>query len=222
MELKKFRNKYDLELIPASNENIILGDLVWDPLTGAPQFDHPGMPESIFNSFIDAQLVSQKEWKKFLNDSKKEKIVDAHLAESSLDVDLSIATTLGYPTIGKIDQNFELKKISKFSFSDLQVRTMSNLTRIRIDNYLELLKKNKWNAYDGNIRRVFMITELYYGSIKVIFNTRWKNELDVKLSFDDNLKLSNVIEHGKSVEYTFAHNNVPFAMRLEKVKEFNG
>ena len=146
MELKKFRNKYDLELIPASNENIILGDLVWDPLTGAPQFDHPGMPESIFNSFIDAQLVSQKEWKKFLNDSKKEKIVDAHLAESSLDVDLSIATTLGYPTIGKIDQNFELKKISKFSFSDLQVRTMSNLTRIRIDNYLELLKKNKWKS----------------------------------------------------------------------------
>jgi hypothetical protein len=148
--------------------------------------------------------------------------VNAHLAESSINVDMSVATTLAYPTIGKIDQNFELKKINKFSFADLQVRTMSNLTRIRIDNYLELLKKNKWDAYDGNIRRVFMITELYYGSIKLIFNTEWKNELDAKLSFIDDLKLSNAIEYGKSIEYTFAHNNVPFAMRLEKVKEFNG
>ncbi len=222
MELKIFRNKYNLELIPASNENIILGTLVWDPLVGKPQFEHPGMPENIFNSFIDAELINESEWKKFLTDSKQEKIVDAHLAESSINVDMSVASSLEYPTIGEIDHNFELKKVNKFTFGDLQVRTMSNLTKIRIDNYLEQLKKNKWDAYDGKIRRVFMITELYYGSIKLITNTKWKNELDTKISKLNNLELSNKIEFGKSVEYTFNHKNVPFAMRLEKVKEFNG
>jgi hypothetical protein len=222
MELKKFRNKYDLELIPASHENIILGNLVYDPLIGEPKFEHRGMPENIFNSFIDAELLEEAEWKKFLRSSKREKIVDAHMAESTLNIDLSVATSLGYPTIGEIDHNFGLKKVNKFTFGDLQVRTMSNLSRIRIDSYLEILKKNKWDAYDGNIRRVFMITELYYGSIKLITNTEWKSDLDAKISKLDNLKLKNTIELGKSLEYTFDHQNVPFAMRIEKVREFNG
>jgi len=48
MELKKFRNRYDLELIPASHEGIILGTLVWDPVIGKPVFNHPGMPDHIY------------------------------------------------------------------------------------------------------------------------------------------------------------------------------
>lgn len=221
MELKKFRNKYDLELIPASHENIILGTLVWDPLIGKPKFDHSGMPDNIFSSFLDAELLSEIEWQRFLDDVKKEKIIDAHFAESTINVDTSIATTLEYPTIGKIANNFKLEKISKFTFGDLKVRTMSNLTRIRIDNFLESLKKNNWDDYDGNIRRVFMITELYYGSIKLITKVDWKDELDAKIPQLD-LELSNSIEVGKSVEYTFDHQNIPFAMRIEKVREFNG
>lgn len=221
MELKKFRNKYNLELIPASHENIILGNLVYDPLIGGPQFKHKGMPNSIFNAFIDAGLLDETEWKKFLSNSKREKIVDAHMAESSLNVDLSVATSLGYPTIGEIDHNFGLKKVNKFTFGDLQVRTMSDLTRIRIDSYLEELKKNNWDAYDGKIRRVFMITELYYGSIKLITNIEWKNDLDAKISQLDNLKLKNTVSLGKSVEYTFDHENVPFAMCIERVKDYN-
>ena len=68
MELKKFRNKYNLELIPASHENILLGTLVWDPLIGKPKFDHPGMPEHIFNAFLDADIVSRQNWTKGIKD----------------------------------------------------------------------------------------------------------------------------------------------------------
>jgi hypothetical protein len=221
MELKKFRNKYDLELIPASHQNIILGTLVWDPLIGKPKFEHKGMPENIYNAFFDADLIKESKWKKFIDDIKLEKIVDAQLAESSVNIDTTVATTLENPTIGKIQNNFEMEKVSKYSFGDIQVRTMSNLTRIRIDNYLEILKINNWDKYDGRIRRVFMITELYYGSIKLITKTDWKNDLDASISQSD-LSLKNTIDFGKSVEYTFNHNNVPFAMRIEKVKEFNG
>ena len=60
MEIKRFRNKYNLELIPASHENIILGNLVWDPIIGKPKFDHPGMSEHIYNAFLDAEMVASE------------------------------------------------------------------------------------------------------------------------------------------------------------------
>jgi len=221
MELRKFRNKYDLELIPASHENIILGTLVWDPIIGKPKLEHKGMPDNIFNSFLDAELILENKWEEYMQDLKLEKIVDAKMAESIVNFDAGIATSLENPTIGKIQNNFEIKKVTKFSFGDLEVRTMSNLMRIRIDSFLEILKINKWDSYDGKIRRIFMITELYYGSIKLITNTEWKNELDVSIS-NSGVDLKNSIDFGKDIEYTFDHKNVPFAMRIEKVKDFNG
>jgi hypothetical protein len=36
------------------------------------------------------------------------------------------------------------------------------------------------------------------------------------------LDVVQTVEFGKSIEYTFDHKNVPFAMRLEKLREFNG
>jgi len=62
MEIRKFRSVYNLELIPASHEGISLGDLVWDPLFGAPEFSRKGMPNTIFTAFLDAGLLNQDGW----------------------------------------------------------------------------------------------------------------------------------------------------------------
>ena len=221
MELKKFRNKYDLELIPASYSGIINGTLVWDPFIGKPDFEHPGMPNHIFNAFLDADLLNQEEFSGALNELENEELDDAHFAERVIDVDLNIATSLENPQLGEIGHNFELKSIKKFTFGELKARVMSNLMRVRIDDFLEELKKNKWERYDGKIRRVFMITELYYGSMKLVIENSLKNEFNATIN-QSGLEIKNELELGKSVEYTFEHQNVPFAMRLEKVREFNG
>lgn len=221
MELKKFRNKYGLELIPASTSNIILGTLVWDPLIGRPEFEHPGMPNHIFNAFIDAGLISESEWRKYLRDAKKEKEVDAGLAGISLNVDINLAPSLEHPQLGKINNSFALNDIKKFTFGDLKAKTMSNLLRVRINEFLEIMKRNHWEKYDGKIRRVFMITELYYGSMKLVIDNKLNNEFDAAIS-NSNLTVKNKLKLGKSVEYTFDHQNVPFAMRIEKVRDFNG
>ena len=220
MEIKRFRNKYNLELIPASHENIILGNLVWDPIIGKPKFDHPGMSEHIFNTFLDAGIISRQNWLKGIKDLHKEKIKSAHLADRVINLEANVVSTLEHPVINQLEQRFELKNISKFHFGYLQVKTMSNLNRIRIDNYLEVLKKDNWQAYDGKIRRVFMITELYYGSIQLILSKLLKNKLDTSIT-QSPLKIKETVEFDKSIEYTFDHNQVPFAMRLEKIKEFN-
>ena len=146
MEIKRFRNKYNLELIPASHENIILGNLVWDPIIGKPKFDHPGMSEHIYNAFLDAAIISRENWTKGIKELYNEKIKNAHLAEIIINMESNTITTLENPLIKDLEQRFELNKISKFHFGNLQVRTMSNLNRIRIDNYLEILKMSNWQT----------------------------------------------------------------------------
>lgn len=220
MEIKRFRNKYNLELIPASHENIILGNLVWDPIIGKPKFEHPGMSEHIYNAFLDSGIISKQNWLQGIMELDKEKIKTAHLADRIIQMETNVITTLEHPLIGEIESEFEIEKVSKFHFGNLQVKTMSNINRIRIDNYLEILKEDNWKSYDGKIRRVYMITELYYGSIQLILDKRLKNELESKIKMKD-MNLLQTIEFDSSIEYTFDHNKVPFAMRLEKIKAFN-
>lgn len=221
MELKKFRNKYDLELIPASHASIILGCLVWDPLIGKPRFNHPGMPQHIFNAFLDVELFSEKDWQSYLLEAKESPTVAAQFAEHSLNVNRELAHSLDHPQLDELSHSFSLNKVKKFSFGDLKAKTMSNLLRVRIDSYLEALKQNNWAAYDGKIRNVFMITELYYGSIKIVIGKELQDTFNASLQNLD-LEIQSEIELNQSIEYTFGNENVPFAMRIEQVRGFNG
>jgi hypothetical protein len=93
------------------------------------------------------------------------------------------------------------------------------LLRVQIDSYLEKLKAGNWKFYDGKIRRVFIITELYYGRIKIVIDRALKNDFDLAVE-NSRLKINNKIEFGASIEYSFKHDNVPFAMKLELVRGF--
>jgi hypothetical protein len=219
-QFKKFRNKYDLELIPAANSNIILGNLVWDPIIGKPDFSHRGMPNHIANAFVDADLINQDELTQLLDEAKNEDLIEAGFAERIIDVDVSLVNSLDNKAIDNLSQSFELSSVKKFTFGDLQARSMSNLLRVRIDDYLEDLKKNKWENYDGKIRRVFMITELYYGSMKIVINSNLKNDFETSITAA-NLNVKSQLEIGRSMEYTFDHQSVPFAMRIERIKHYN-
>ncbi len=168
MEIKKFRNHYDLELITASHEGISLGDLVWDPLAGAPDFDHPGMPNTIYTAFLDAGLVTRDEFELFRKECRETPLAKAHLADTTIDIKTELISELKHPALGDLGGNFKLESVSKFTFGSLQVRAMDDLLRVKIDQYLERMKEHKWKEYDGRIRRVHMITELYYGSIKLV------------------------------------------------------
>jgi len=220
MELKTFRNKYDLELIPAATPLIILGNLVWDSIFDRPKFGYSGVPNNIFNAFFDAKLIDQQVWENYLKECKKVESVNAAFAETIIDVDLDLITSLDNPKIGKLNNQFDLKNIKKFTFGDLKARVMTNLLRVRIDDYLEILKKDHWKDYDGKVRRVYMITELYYGSIKIVIEKKLGNELEAAVPNAD-LEINNKIDLQNSMEYSFSHNDAPFAMRIEKIKNFN-
>jgi hypothetical protein len=121
--------------------------------------------------------------------------------------------------IGELDSALKLKSLKKFSFGELKVRLMSPLLRVEIDNYLEKLKSGNWKYYDGKIRRVFMITELYYGSVKIVIDKNMASDFNLALK-KTGMEISNELELGTAIEYSFKHKNVPFAMKLEMIKGF--
>ncbi|MCF8224625.1 MAG: hypothetical protein K9J30_01965 [Bacteroidales bacterium] len=221
MEIKKFRNHYGLELITASHAGIQTGDLVWDRLVSAPDFAHDNMPNTIQTAFLDAGLIDRQEFLDFEKEYEETPLIAAHLADTKIDVNTELLTELKHPTLGTIEGNFQLDTISKFRFGNLQAREMSDLLRVKIDHYLEIMRRNKWEEYDGRIRRVNMITELYYGSIKLVVERSLSGKMDAAIK-QSAIDLIARAEGSRSVEYEFSHENVPFAMRIEKVRTFNG
>jgi hypothetical protein len=221
MEIRKFRTAYDLELIPASHEGITLGDLVWDPLLGPPVFSRKGMPNTVFTAFLDAGMLSAEEWEALLGDSRQSPLMEAHLASRTVDVNVGFVSELQHPKVERIQTDFIDSKLSKFTFGDLMVRAMDDLLRVRIDHLLEQMKAHRWKEYDGRIRRVYMITELYYGTISMVVEKEFSAELEMQLQQID-LEVSSRSEGRHAVEYRFSHDNVPFAMRIEGIRTFNG
>jgi len=80
---------------------------------------------------------------------------------------------------------------------------------------------SRWKDYDGHIRRVFLITELYYGTIRILIEKQFSSELEASMKKVE-LSASGRSEGSHAVEYEFSHDNVPFAMRIERVRTFNG
>ena len=221
MEIRKFRSEYNLELIPASHEGIILGDLVWDPILGPPDFSRKGMPNTIYTAFLDAGMIGDTEWKKIKKECLDTPLVEAHFASRSVDVNVEFINELQHPKIGKISDDFKTEKLSKFTFGNLQMREMDDLIRINIDHFLENMKASRWSNYDGSIRRVYLITELYYGTLRMLIEKQFSNELEASMMKAE-LQASGKSEGSHAVEYEFSHDNVPFAMRIERVRNFNG
>jgi len=221
MEINTFRNTYHLELIPASHAGIHLGDLVWLPLFGSPHFSRKTMPNTIYNAFLDAGLITEDEWKLFQKECRSVRLVDAQIAERSVDVGSELIPELMHPELGRLDGSFRLNQVKKFTFGQIRVREMDDLLRVKVDNYLELLKSGKWQEYDGRIRRVHMITELYYGTISMVIEKTLSSTFESALQ-ETEIKLGSKIEGSSSVEYSFSNKDVPFAMRIEQVRTFNG
>lgn len=221
MEIRKFRKAYGLELIPASHEGIFTGVLIWDPIIGAPAFSKTGMPNSIFTAFLDAGLMTETEWTALVEENKQTSLLEAQLASRTVDVDVEFVGELHHPKVGKISGEFLADKLSKFTFGNIMVREMDDLVRVRIDRYLEIMKATRWSEYDGRIRRVYMITELYYGTIKLVVEKQFSAELEAQLQ-NNKLEVLSRNEGSFAVEYEFSHDRVPFAMRIERIRTFNG
>ena len=221
MNLNSFSRYYGLTLLPVSHSQISLGDLVWKPLWGKPKLEHSGMPNHILNAFYDANLLDIKTHERALKKIRKQKQYPAQLSERNITTNTEQAIAYSSYGMERLSQKFAFNKIRQYEFENIQVRLLSNELRISIDGYLEQLKKENWKAYQGNINRVYMITELYYGDLKIQIDTDLKKEFMAALKETD-LELKSALDYEKTSLYSFSNHEIPFAIRLERVKKFNG
>lgn len=220
-DLKQFSRRYDLDLIPASHDQMHVGMLVWDPLLGKPRFDHPGMPDSIFAAFRDADYLDDAGMMGMIEEARALPRTGAHLPDAEVEVEREHTGVLEMPTIGKIEGSFDLRKVRKLKFSELEVRIMSPLMRVHIDDHLEELKKDRWEDYDGRIRRVFIVTELYYGSLTMLIEAQYGADFEAALE-QVGVPVASTNRGARLSQYNFSDNNCPFAMRIERVRGFTG
>jgi len=95
------------------------------------------------------------------------------------------------------------------------------IRKIRRPYDLAQLGRDRWREYDGSIHRVFMITELYYGSLEITIDPSREAEVQAALETGE-LKGKLATRSQRKRSYVFSHQGLPLAMRLERVKHFNG
>lgn len=221
MNLRAFYKQYELELIPVALENLTLGKCVWDGgWFDTPSFTHNGMPDYIYNTFVNKDIISIDECDSILDRMRALPKIEAAFAKENIEFELSDILKLKIAEQIDLKTDFDLKSIKSFSISNAVGKALPNKDRLGIDIMLDQIKDKFWKEYKSGLRRAYMITELYYGKIEIAIDT------DLELSFEASLpngKLdtTNKLKLGSTITYEFESSKVPFAMRIERVKQFN-
>lgn len=221
MNLRAFYRQFELELIPAAMQGLTLGKCVWDGgWFDKPSFTRKGMPNYIYNAFVDKNIITIDECDTLLEKFRSLPKLSAKLANVNLELQIEDALELNIKDHLNIDSNFDLKKIKSFNISNSVGVEMPNRDFIILDDMLDQIKDKYWDDYKKGLRRAYIITELYYGKIEIIIDTDF--ELNFEASIPNTmLEASNKLKLGRSVRYEFESSDVPFAMRLKRIKHFN-
>ncbi|OYQ45572.1 hypothetical protein [Flavobacterium aurantiibacter] len=221
MNARDFYRKYDVELIPAALADLTLGKCVWDGgWFDKPSFERKGMPNYIFNAFVAEDLISLDECDEYLERFRTLPRIEAAFSQESVELETDDAIQLGIPQLAKLDAKLDMVKNARFSVLEATGKSIPNRDRIIIDRLLDQLKAKNWDKYRTGLRRAYMITELYYGAVEITIDQKWEAALDANIAATPGEQAVK-LKVGKSVSYTFPSGNVPFGMRMERIKFFN-
>ncbi len=220
MNLRTFYTNYGLELIPVAMENLTLTKCVWDSgWFGKTSFIHKNMPNYILNAFVQKNLMTGTESESLLNSFRNLPKLEAHFSQTNIELDIEDAIEIDLKGQLDMKSTFNLKKVKSFTISNSKGISIPNSVRLSIDQMLDQIKDDYWNDYKTGLRRAYMITELYYGTLTIIIDSEL--ETDFETSLPDDSKIGNKLTIGRTIAYSFESLNVPFAMRLERIKHFN-
>lgn len=219
LSIRQFSRKYDLEIIPVSYKNLTLCKCVWDAaIFGKPKFTHPKMPDYILATFLDAGIMTLAEAETYISKFRNQPLEKAAFFNINIDVETSVATEMELDAMVSLKNEVKAHKIEMFTFSNIQYKELEFADRAFINSKLDTIKAAHWDDYDQDLRRAFIITQLYYGTIKIYIKREFNQELNLSTK---GFVLKNDIATNAILEYEFDNADLPFAMKLERVKHFN-
>lgn len=217
MFLKAFTKHYGLHLLPAAHSSIQLGNLVWNPFWGSPKLSHPGMPNHLSNALYDMGVLNKSSWKALFKKFDLPICEQAELAK----IKLKNAAHAAGAALDAIGLGYEQAYLLKAEISDVCAKVIDNELRIELDSYLEHASQKMLRTLFRNPRKVYLITELYYGSLKISV------EKQHEFAFEQRIKASQwpvktQLDTDRTHIYEFAPNELPFAYKMERIQGFNG
>lgn len=217
--IKEFSRKYDLDIIPVSYEDLTLGKCVWDAgVFGKPKFSHGSMPDYVFSTFVSAGLMSLEDADDTLNRFRAQPLRKAAFFNVNIDIETSVAVDLELDDATRLKNEVKSDKIVKFTFSDIRYKEIEFKERFMMDEKLDRIKQNHWKEYDQDLRRAYLVTQLYYGTIKVYIKKEFENQLNLTTK---GFTLKGDVTSDSILEYEFNNSDLPFSMRLSRIKHFN-
>jgi hypothetical protein len=221
LSIRKFIRHYDLDLIIASHAGIAVGDMVWDAAgIIPPKLGKPGAPRNVYNALELVGQITSEEREQLQKQAADLELVDAGLPNLNIHISAHHAGDFRYPLIAKVLTDIDVEKVSSFNFANVRARVMPHGMRLTTDRQLEAVKRSTWKEYDMTIRRSFIITELYYGSISVALDTKVATTVDVGVLLEKGFTLASKDTISRTEVYSMDVNGVPFAMRTEMARRF--
>jgi len=219
MYLRKFRKTYGLDLLPVSHSEISLGDLIWRPKYGRPKLVKKGLPSHIYNIFLHLKMIRQVEWRNAMLFFESEQTHPAKLGNYRISTDRVFAHSFPHHIINLFKNELSVEKSIAFSFSNLRVKVITIEWRLKIQELAEKIPLPEKKKIFKRSRPLHIITELYYGNISIIADREVSLQIEASLKRNDEKPLHKFDEDNSRV-YEFAHNQVPFAMRIEAIEGF--
>lgn len=221
LSVRKFTRQYDLDLIIASNAGISVGDMVWDAVgIIPPRFGRRGAPSNVFNALELIGQIDQEQREALQRKARDLPLEAGALAGIEVHLDAEHSGDFKYPAMVAVASKIAVEKISAFNFGDIGVRRMSHGMRMTTDRALNEVKRSQWAKYDITVRRSFIITELYYGSVTVSLDTKVAVAADLQILTDQGFKLIASDTVNRTEVYRMDVADVPFAMRTELARRF--
>lgn len=217
MYLKQFTRHYHLHLLPVSNKDIQLADLVWKGRWGKNYLNAKGIGKNIFNRFYDATLIDKTKWEQKLKQLEEPPCELAALANLHL---RNVEKVSGI-FLNQLKPNLSSKKIFSLRIKNVCSRHLTNELRMEIDHHLEQLNTKEMRVLFLKPKRVNLITELYFGQLKLYLEKNYASEIEASAK-EHNLNLTLFNEGEYINEYDFDTSSIPFAYRMEPLRRFNG
>ena len=220
MYLYPFQRHFRLDLIPASHADISLCDLVWKRKNKSPLLGRKGMPNNLYNLFLAEDFITDTQWREAITSFESEKLISAQLGNLEVKANRRFGSSFQHPVVQYFHSESHFSNNLQFYFTDIRVRVLSNSWRIKIQTHLEKFNKKLEKKIFKRYRSIFLITELYYGNIRIQIDRSQIHRANSFLLSTSTNQPTLKYENDRDYVYEFSNMEVPFAMRLESVKEF--
>ena len=220
MNLHYFKEQHALELPPFGASHIDLAN--W---FGKNLFDDPiGLTMTFQKTFLIAflhfDLLDEEQRKKLQKKLEQSPLKPAVFTDRIVSTNRRYSRRFPHPIALNINEVLKKKQQHTYYFSRLEIKEINLYWRKEIEAQLKQIRQQAYQLY-RRYDSVYMVTQVHYGALH--FSPRYHDSKPLQDYIEKSLEdgsLHCCEGEDKTTVYRFAHQNIPFAVKLENINTF--